>query len=104
MQSPKIRWWIAVVIGLTLVGVGLFIAAVTRPAPEQAHVCWDTPSSGTPPVKYLVTFDDGTPVVTTIECVRVPTELSPGKHVAVVRAVDARGQTSPPAFVAFSIP
>jgi len=103
MQSPRIRRGIAVVIVLTIAGVGIFIAVRTRPARQQEYVCWDTPPTG-PPAKYLVTFDGGTPLVTTLECVRVPLDLSPGDHVAMVRAVDARGQTSPPAFVTFAIP
>jgi|SRR4026207_1761146 hypothetical protein len=103
-QSPKNRRWIAaVVIVLTITAVGLSITALTRPTQQQEYLCWDMPSSG-PPVKYLVTFDGGTPLDTTRDCMRVPAELSPGDHVAIVRAVDAYGQMSPPASVTFAIP
>jgi hypothetical protein len=102
-HTPKSRRWIAaVVIALTIVGVGLSIAARTRPARQQEFLCWDTPSSGTP-AKYLVTFDGGTSLDTTAECVRVPAELLLGDHVGVVRAVDAYGQMSPPASLTFTI-
>ena len=94
MQSPKFRRRITVVIVLTIVGIGMFAAARTRTVRQPEYVCWDTPPTG-PPAKYLVTFDGGTPLDTTSECVRVPVELSPGDHVAIVRAVDAQGQTSP---------
>lgn len=102
MQSPRIWRRIVVVIVLTIVAVGVFIAIRTKPARQQEYVCWEPPPTG-PPAKYLVTFDGGTPLDTTSECVRVPVELSPGDHVVMVRAVDAEGQTSPPATVTFAI-
>lgn len=103
-HSPKRRRWpAAVVIALTIVGVGLSIAALTRPARQQEYLCWDTPSSG-PPAKYVVTFDERAPLDTTADCVRVPADLSLGDHVATVLAVDAYGQMSPPASLTFAIP
>lgn len=97
------RWIIAGVLILAAIGAGLAVVARTRPARPQDHLCWDPPSTGTA-AKYVVTFDGGTPLEVTGECVRVPEELPTGDHVAAVRAVDAYGQMSPPASVKFVVP
>src|SRR5262245_16313020 len=105
MQVPRAWWWVVIgVLALAAIGAGLAIYSRTEAPRPQDHICWDAPTTGTPPAKYVVTFDGGTPVETTIECVRVPLGLRAGEHVAVVRAVDAFGQQSPPASLKFVVP
>src|SRR5262245_10916430 len=101
--TSRRRWIIAGVLVLAAIGAGLAVVAHTRATRSQDHLCWDAPSTGSP-VKYVVTFDGGAPLESTIECVRVPQTLPSGEHVATVRAVDAFGQVSPPATIKFVVP
>ena len=95
------RWIIAGVLVLLAIG-GLLVATRLRASRPPDKLCWDAPSTGSV-AKYVVTFDGGTPLEITGECVRVPSALASGDHVAVVRAVDAFGQVSPPATVKFVV-
>jgi len=101
--SSSRRWIIAAVLVLAAIAAGLAVVARTRATRPQDHLCWDAPSTGSP-AKYIVTFDGGAPLESTGECVRVPQTLPSGEHVAVVRAVDAFGQASPPATIKFVVP
>ena len=99
------RWIIIGVLTLAAIGAALAVFSYRKASQPQDHLCWDPPpSTGTPPVKYVVTFDGGTPVETTIECVRVPLGLHDGAHIAVIKAVDALGQMSPPTTFKFVEP
>src|SRR4029453_5509352 len=105
MRFPKARWLIITgVLALVAIGAGLAIFSRTESTRPQDHICWGAPDTGTRRAKYVVTFDGGAPVETTIECVRVPLGLKAGEHIAVVRAVDALGQPSPPASLRFVQP
>jgi hypothetical protein len=104
MRSRKSRRWIiAGVVVLTLIGFGIAVVARSRATRAQQYLCWDAPSTGSP-AKYVVSFDDRTREELTGECVRVPAALTSGEHVAVVRAIDAFGQLSPPASIRFVVP
>jgi hypothetical protein len=103
MRLSKTRWIIVGLLGLIVLGTVVTVFTRTE-SRSQDHLCWDAPSVGTPPQKYVVTVDGGSPIETTIECVRVPLGLSAGEHIAVVRAVDALGQMSPPASLRFVEP
>jgi hypothetical protein len=103
MRFPKGRWIIVAVLAVGAIAGGVVVFTHTDARPQD-HLCWDAPSTGTPPVKYVVTVDGGSPLDTTIECVRVPVGLKAGEHTAVVRAVDALGQMSPPATLKFTEP
>src|SRR5262245_26070016 len=96
------RWIALGILLLAAIGVGLAIVSRTRATQPQDYLCWDAPSTGSP-AKYVVTFDGGTPLESTGECVRVPQTLPSGEHVAMVRAVDAFGQVSPPATIKFVV-
>ena len=104
MRSAASRRWIIVgIVALTAMGVGIALIAYNRATPPRQYLCWDTPSTGQP-AKYLVTFDGGSPLELTSDCVRVPAELHTGTHTVVVRAVDAFGQASPPTSLQFVVP
>lgn len=83
--------------------VGIAVVAYYRAVPPPQYLCWDEPATG-PPAKYLVTFDGGSPLELTFDCVRVPAALHAGNHTVVVRAVDAFGQVSPPTSLQFVVP
>lgn len=97
------RWIIAVVLALTSIaaGVAAIVRAHTARPPE--FLCWDAPARGSV-AKYVVTYDGGTPIETTRDCMRVPVTLQDGEHGVVVQAVDAYGQVSPPASIRFVVP
>ena len=97
-------WWIVLtVLALAIIIAGVVVISRTGTDENHEYLCWDTPVTGSP-AKYVVTFDAGTRVEVTSECVRVPTTLHSGDHVAVVQAVDAYGQMSPPASIKFVVP
>ena len=102
--TKTVRWIITTVLALVVIGAGLVVFTHRKDGQSQDHICWDQPSSGTAPVKYLVTIDGGVPIETTIECVRIPPGLQNGEHIVVVRAVDQLGQMSPPATLKFVEP
>src|SRR4029453_17934530 len=96
-------WIILAVLALTTIVVGVALMSRTGTHENHEYLCWDTPSTGAP-AKYVVTFDGGSRVEATTECVRGLTTLHSGNHVAVVQAVDAYGQMSPPASLKFVVP
>jgi hypothetical protein len=96
-------WIILAVLALATIVVGVAVMLRTDTDENHEYLCWDTPSSGAP-AKYVVTFDSGSRIEVTGECVRVPTTLHSGSHVAVVQAVDGYGQVSPPASLKFVVP
>jgi hypothetical protein len=100
----SVGWWIVLTV-LALAAIVVGIGLLSRIGTDENHeyLCWDTPSTGSP-AKYVVTFDAGTRVEVATECVRVPATLHSGNHVAVVQAVDAYGQLSPPATLKFVVP
>jgi len=103
-MSRTTRTWLFVgAAALAVAATGLWFELRTRAAFDQKYFCWDAPSRGAT-TKYIVTFDNRSPIETTGECVRVPLDLRPGNHVASVRAVDSGGQISPTASLTFSIP
>jgi hypothetical protein len=101
MSRTNRIWLLLGAIALAIAASGLWFQMRTRAASDQKYFCWDAPSRGTA-AKYFVAFDNGSPVETTGECVRVPLDLAAGNHVASVRAVDAGGQSSPTAALTFS--
>jgi hypothetical protein len=103
MRLSNTGWIIIGVLAFAAIAAGLAVFADPETS-RQDHLCWDGPSAGTPPAKYVVTVDGGTPIETTLECVRMPPGVQAGEHIAVVQAVDALGQMSPPASVRFVEP
>ena len=102
MRSTNRRWIVVGVLALAM-GVGIALVAYYRTTPPPQFLCWDEPATGRPE-KYLVTFDGGSPLELTFDCVRVPAALHAGNHTAMVRAVDAFGQVSPPTSLQFVVP
>jgi hypothetical protein len=97
------RWVIAIV--LALISIAASVAAVVRAHPTRPpeFLCWDAPVRGSA-AKYVVTYDGGTPIETTRDCMRLPVTLQDGEHSVMVRAVDSYGQVSPPASLKFVVP
>ena len=90
---------------LALISIGAGVAVVVRAHPTRPpeFLCWDAPATGSA-VKYVVTYDGGSPIETTRDCLRLPQTLTDGEHNVVLRAVDAYGQVSPPASLRFVVP
>jgi hypothetical protein len=97
------RWIIGVVLTLTAIAAAVAVVVNAHTPRPPEFLCWDAPATGSA-AKYVVTYDGGAPVETTRDCMRLPATLQDGEHSAVIRAVDAYGQVSPPASIKFVVP
>jgi len=103
VQSVIRRPIVVAGLAFAMVGLGIALVGYHRAAPPPQYLCWDQPPTG-PPAKYVVTFDGGSPLELTHDCVRIPAALPAGNHTVMVRAVDAFGQASPPTSLQFVVP